>query len=150
MTICYYSFISCDYHMTMFYYSSTLCTSSLILKCPPPPKRYQPSFHSSFQVHPTETTKPTSEANLTSTPKEIRSPDGKSPNPLSNSMTSSRTCPTISVTRTLFTSNSTAGCTSSKSTCLPLPTDNPSLNGIKGDKNHCTLTVPVECYVTEC
>lgn len=133
---------------------------SLILKCPPPPKRYEPSFHSSFQAHSRSMPADISPLNLTSTPKSgSSSSPKKSPqsciiSPSSKSTTSSsKTCPTISVTRCLF--NSESGGFSVNMSSRSMPESSSSMlqvpvaeDGTVQNKN--CLTVPVECYVTEC
>ena len=134
---------------------------SLILKCPPPPKRYEPSFHSSFQAHSCLCPVPAdiSPLNLTSTPKSgsssspKKSPQSCIVSPSKSTVSSSKICPTISVSRSLFNSKSGGFCSNVSSRSMPESSSSTLQVPVAEDGNvqgNNSLTVPVECYVTEC
>ena len=134
---------------------SFVFSCSLILKCPPPPKHYEPSFHSSFQCQARPVPMEISQLNnITSTPKSDNS-TGKSPQSSTSKSTtsSSKTCPPSGVSRCLFKSKS--GCFSSNTSSSSMPESSSSLrvpvpeDGTAVQGKNC-FTVPVECYVTEC
>ena len=153
------SYVCMSHDLSHYLTMTSLSPScSLVLKCPPPPKRYEPSFHSSFQARPptftnTLTPEPPPELNFTSTPKSERS-RGKSPDstlPRSATTTSSRTCPGSNVSRSLFTCGSGSGSSvSSKSMhemdSVKVGEDSPFYSNPEKNRH----TVQVECYVTEC